>query len=163
MLLTNLPVQVSSFIGRDVELAEVRALVGGSRLVTLTGAGGAGKTRLGLQVATGLLDGSGDGVWFADLAPLHDPDLVAVTVADVLGVREEPGRPVLESVVEAVSGRSLLVVLDNCEHVIGACAKLADALLRGCPNLALLATSREAHRGHPVHPLAVDGPPGRGR
>jgi len=147
--LTNLPAQVSSFIGRDVELAEVRALVGGSRLVTLTGAGGAGKTRLGLQVAAGLLDGSGDGVWFADLAPLQDADLVAVTVADVLGVREEPGRPVLESVVEAVGGRSLLVVLDNCEHVIGACAKLADALLRGCPNLALLATSRE--------PLGIDG------
>jgi non-specific serine/threonine protein kinase len=143
MLLTNLPAQVSGFIGRDVELAEVRALVGGSRLVTLTGAGGAGKTRLGLQVAAGLVDGSEDGVWFADLAPLQDADLVAVTVADVLGVREEPGRPVLESVMEAVGGRSLLVVLDNCEHVIGACAKLADALLRGCPNLALLATSRE--------------------
>ena len=148
-LLTNLPAQVSSFIGREGELAAVRALVGGSRLVTLTGAGGAGKTRLGLQVAAGLLDGTGDGVWFADLAPLRDPDLVAVTVADVLGVRLEPGRPVLDTVVEAVGGRSLLVLLDNCEHVIGACAKLADALLRGCPNLALLATSRE--------PLGIDG------
>ena len=93
-LLSNLPVQVSSFIGREAELAAVRALVGGSRLVTLTGAGGAGKTRLGLQVAAGLADGTGDGVWFADLAPLGDPDLVAVTVADVLGVRQEPGRPV---------------------------------------------------------------------
>ena len=148
-LLTNLPAQVSSFIGREVELAEVRALVGGSRLVTLTGAGGAGKTRLGLQVAAGLADGAGDGVWFADLAPLQDPDLVAVTVADVLGVRLEPGRPVLDAVVEAVGGRRLLVLLDNCEHVIGACAKLADALLRGCPSLALLATSRE--------PLGIDG------
>jgi len=148
-LLTNLPAQVSSFIGREGELAAVRALVGGSRLVTLTGAGGAGKTRLGLEVAAGLLDGTGDGVWFADLAPLRDPDLVAVTVADVLGVRLEPGRPVLDTVVEAVGGRSLLVLLDNCEHVIGACAKLADALLRGCPNLALLATSRE--------PLGIDG------
>ena len=148
-LLTNLPAQVSSFIGREAELAAVRALVGGSRLVTLTGAGGAGKTRLGLQVAAGLPDGAGDGVWFADLAPLGDPDLVAVTVADVLGVRQEPGRPVLDTLVEAVGGRSLLVLLDNCEHVIGACAKLADALLRGCPNLALLATSRE--------PLGIDG------
>ena len=148
-LSSNLPAQVSSFIGREVELAEVRALVGGSRLVTLTGAGGAGKTRLGLQVAAGLADGAGDGVWFADLAPVGDPDLVAVTVADVLGVRLEPGRPVLGTVVEAVGGRSLLVVLDNCEHLIGACAKLADALLRGCPNLALLATSRE--------PLGIDG------
>ena len=148
-LLTNLPAQVSSFIGRESELAEVRALVGGSRLVTLTGAGGAGKTRLGLQLAAGLLDRTGDGVWFADLAPVGDPDLVAVTVADVLGVRQEPGRPVLDTVEAAVGGRSLLVLLDNCEHVIGACAKLADALLRGCPNLALLATSRE--------PLSIGG------
>jgi predicted ATPase/DNA-binding CsgD family transcriptional regulator len=147
--LTNLPAQVSSFIGREAELAAVRRLVAGSRLITLTGTGGAGKTRLGLQVAAGLLDGTGDGVWFADLAPLRDPDLVAVTVADVLGVRVEPGRPVLESVMAAVGGRSLLVLLDNCEHVIGACAKLADALLRGCPGLALLATSRE--------PLGIGG------
>jgi predicted ATPase len=148
-LLANLPAQVSSFIGREAELAAVRRLVAGSRLVTLTGAGGAGKTRLGLQVAAGLLDGTGDGVWFADLATLQEPDLVAVTVADVLGVRLEPGRPVLDTVVEAVAGRSLLVLLDNCEHLIGACAKLADGLLRGCPNLALLATSRE--------PLGIDG------
>jgi non-specific serine/threonine protein kinase len=147
--LNNLPAQVSSFIGRDAELAEVRRLVGGSRLVTLTGAGGAGKTRLALHVAADLLDGSGEGVWFADLAPLADPDLVAVTVADVLGVRQEPGRPVLETLAEAVGGRSLLILLDNCEHVIGASAKLADALLRGCPDLALLATSRE--------PLGIDG------
>src|SRR6516165_3665845 len=148
-LLTNLPAQVSSFIGRESELAEVRALVGGSRLVTLTGAGGAGKTRLGLQLAAGLLDMTGDGVWFTDLAPVGDPDLVAVTVADVLGVRQEPGRPALDTLVEAVGGRRLLVLLDNCEHLIGACAKLADALLRGCPGLALLATSRE--------PLGIDG------
>ncbi len=148
-LLSNLPARVSSFIGREVELAEVRALVARSRLVTLTGAGGAGKTRLGLQVAAGLADGAGDGVWFADLAALGNPDLVAVTVADVLGVRQEPGRPVLEALVEVVGGRSLLLILDNCEHLIGACAKLADGLLRGCPNLALLATSRE--------PLGIDG------
>jgi predicted ATPase/class 3 adenylate cyclase/DNA-binding CsgD family transcriptional regulator len=148
-LRNNLPTQVSSFIGREAELAEVRRLVDGSRLVTLTGAGGAGKTRLALQVAAGLLDGSGDGVWFADLAPLADPDLVAVTVADVLGSRQEPGRPVLDTLTEAVGGRSLLLLLDNCEHVIGACAKLADALLRGCPDLALLASSRE--------PLGIDG------
>src|SRR6516162_1380139 len=112
-LQTNLPAQVSSFIGREAELAAVRALVSGSRLVTLTGAGGAGKTRLGLQVAGGLADGSGDGVWFADLGPLGDPDLVAVTVADVLGVRQEPGRPVTDTVVQAVGRRSLLVLLDN--------------------------------------------------
>jgi predicted ATPase/DNA-binding CsgD family transcriptional regulator len=147
--LTNLPVQVSSFIGRDGEMAAVRALVAGSRLVTLTGTGGAGKTRLGLQVAAGLAGDAWDGIWFVDLAPLSDPDLVAVTVADALGVRLEPGRPALGALVEAVGGRSLLVLLDNCEHVIGACAKLADALLRGCPDLTLLATSRE--------PLGIDG------
>src|SRR5215470_4675808 len=110
-LLTNLPAQVSSFIGRDAEVAEVRRLVAGSRLVTLTGAGGAGKTRLGLQVAAGLVHGTGEGVWLADLAPLSNPELVAVTVAHVLGVRSEPGRPVLDTVVEAVSGRSLLVLM----------------------------------------------------
>jgi predicted ATPase/DNA-binding CsgD family transcriptional regulator len=149
MVLNNLPAQVSSFIGRDRELAEVRRCVDGSRLVTLTGVGGVGKTRLGLQVAAGLLDRPVDGVWFADLAPLADPDLVAVTVTDVLGVRQEPGRPALDALVEAVGGRNLLVLLDNCEHVVGACAKLADTLLRGCPNLSLLATSRE--------PLGIDG------
>ena len=148
-LLHNLPAQVSSFIGREAELAAVRTLVAGSRLVTLTGAGGAGKTRLALQVAAGLADQTRDGVWFADLAPLDDPDLVTVTVASVLGIRLETGRPVLEELAEAVGGRSLLVVLDNCEHVIGGCAKLADALLRGCPNLVLLATSRE--------PLGIGG------
>jgi predicted ATPase/DNA-binding CsgD family transcriptional regulator len=146
---SNLPAQVSSFIGREAELAEARTLVGESRLVTLSGAGGAGKTRLGLQVAAGLADETGDGVWFADLAPLADPDLVAVTVADALEVRQEPGRPVADTVIEAVGSRSLLVLLDNCEHVLDACAKLADALLRGCPNVSLLATSRE--------PLGIDG------
>jgi predicted ATPase/DNA-binding CsgD family transcriptional regulator len=148
-LLTNLPAEVSSFVGRETELAAVRALMARSRLVTLTGAGGAGKTRLGLKVAAGLLDGAGDGVWFSDLAPLAHPELVAVTVADVLGVQQEPGRPVLDTVVAAVGGRSLLVLLDNCEHLVDECAKLADALLRSCPNLVLLATSRE--------PLGIGG------
>src|ERR1700722_7550763 len=148
-LATNLPAQLSSFIGRRAELVAVRRLVAGSRLVTLTGAGGVGKTRLALRVAAGLADGAGDGVWFADLAPLQDPDLVWVTVADVLGVRLRPDRPVAETVVQAVGGRRLLLVLDNCEHLIGTCAQLADALLRGCPNVALLATSRE--------PLGIGG------
>lgn len=148
-LLNNLPVQVSSFIGRDAELAEVGRLITTSRLVTLTGPGGAGKTRLALQVAAGLLDGSGDGVWFADLAPLQDADLVAVTVAKVLGIAADPDRPLLDTLVEAVSQRSLLLLLDNCEHIVDTCARLADALLRNCRNIALLATSRE--------PLGIDG------
>jgi len=130
-------------------MAAVRALVGGSRLVTLTGAGGVGKTRLGLQAAAGLRGGFADGVWFADLAPLGDADLAAVTVANVLGIREEPGRPLIGTLIDAVGQRSLLVLLDNCEHVLDACAKLADALLRHCPNITLLATSRE--------PLGIDG------
>ena len=148
MEISNLPTRVSAFIGREDELTAVRALVAGSRLVTLTGAGGAGKTRLALEVA-GLLDGTDDGAWFADLGPLADPELVAVTVADLLGVRLEPERPVPEAVAAAVGDRRLLLVLDNCEHVIGACAKLADTLLRGCPGIVLLATSRE--------PLGIDG------
>ncbi len=148
-LRNNLPAQVSSFIGRDAELAEVRRLIATCRLVTLTGPGGAGKTRLGLQVAAGLLDGSGDGVWFVDLAPLQDADLVAVTLANVLGIPEDLGRSAADALVEAVGGRNLLVLLDNCEHVVDACAKLADALLRNCPNMALLATSRE--------PLGIEG------
>ncbi len=148
-LRNNLPAQVSSFIGRDAELAEVRRLLAASRLVTLTGSGGAGKTRLGLQAAAALLDGSGDGVWFVDLAPLHDPGLVAATVASVLGIRADPDRPLTSTLTEAVGQRRLLVLLDNCEHVVDACAKLADALLRHCPNLVLLATSRE--------PLGIDG------
>jgi predicted ATPase/class 3 adenylate cyclase len=148
-LLNNLPAQVSAFIGRDAELAEVLRLVSTSRLVTLTGSGGAGKTRLGLQAAAELLDGSGDGVWFVDLAPLQDAGLVAATVASVLGVAEDPGRPLVDTLAEAVGQRTLLVMLDNCEHVIDTCAKLADALLRNCPNIRLLATSRE--------PLGIDG------
>jgi predicted ATPase/class 3 adenylate cyclase len=148
-LLNNLPVQVSSFVGRGAELTELRRLVATRRLVTLTGTGGAGKTRLGLQVAAGLLDGSGDGVWFADLAPLHDPDLVAATVSSALGIREDPGHAPVDTLVDAVGRRSLLVLLDNCEHVLDACAKLADTLLRNCPNIVLLATSRE--------PLGISG------
>ncbi len=161
----NLPAQVSSFIGRDAELAEVRRLVTGSRLVTLTGSGGAGKTRLALQVAAVLLDGSGDGVWFADLAPLQDPDLVAATVAHVLSIRADPGRPMIDTVVEAVGQRSLLLLLDNCEHVVDACAKLADALLRNCPNIALLATSPGAagHRRRVRPPGAIHGHASRRR
>jgi predicted ATPase/class 3 adenylate cyclase len=146
---SNLPAQASSFIGRDAELSGVSQLVATSRLVTLTGASGSGKTRLALQVAAGLLDGSGDGVWFTDLAPVADAGLVARTVVNVLGVLPEAGRPVTDTLAEAIGERSLLILLDNCEHVIDACAKLADALLRACPNLTLLATSRE--------PLGIDG------
>ena len=146
----NLPSQATSFVGRAAELAELRSLVsGGSRLVTITGPGGIGKSRLALQVAAEALDGAGDGVWLVELAPVADPELVARTVAAVLGVREEPGRPVLDTLVDAVGDRHLLVVLDNAEHVLGAAAKLADALIRSCPRACLLVTSRE--------PLGISG------
>jgi predicted ATPase/class 3 adenylate cyclase len=145
----NLPVQLTSFIGRELELGQIRALVKESRLVTLTGSGGVGKTRLALQAAAELVDGSGNGVWFVDLAPLSDPDLVAASIAMSVGVSEERGRPLSETLIDALRDRNLLVVLDNCEHVIDACAKLADALLRSCPRVHILATSRE--------PLAIGG------
>jgi predicted ATPase/DNA-binding CsgD family transcriptional regulator len=146
----NLPSQAASFVGRGAELAELRALVsGGSRLVTITGPGGIGKSRLALQVAAEALDGEGDGVWLVELAPVAAPELVARTVAAVLRVREEPGRPMLDTLTDAVGDRSLLVVLDNAEHVLGAVAKLADAMMRACPRACLLVTSRE--------PLGISG------
>ena len=146
----NLPLQATSFVGRAAELAELRSLVsGGSRLVTIAGPGGIGKSRLALQVAAEMLDGAGDGVWLAELAPVAEPELVARTVAAVLQVREEPGQPMLDTLVEAVGDRYLLVVLDNAEHVLGATAKLADALMRSCPRACLLVTSRE--------PLGISG------
>jgi predicted ATPase/class 3 adenylate cyclase/DNA-binding CsgD family transcriptional regulator len=146
----NLPSQATSFVGRAGEMAELRSLVaGGSRLVTITGPGGIGKSRLALQVAAGALDGAGDGVWLAELAPVAEPELVARTVAAVLGIREEPGRPMLDTLVDAVGDRYLLVILDNAEHLLGAAAKLADAVMRSCPRAYLLVTSRE--------PLGISG------
>jgi predicted ATPase/class 3 adenylate cyclase len=144
----NLPLQVTSFVGRERELAEVtRRLVGeppGPRLVTLTGPGGTGKTRLALQAAADVLDAHPDGVWLVELAALADPAIVPQTVAAAVGVREAPGRPVLATLTDALKPRRLLLVLDNCEHLLDACARLADALLRACPHLRLLCTSREA-------------------
>lgn len=140
----NLPIQLSSFIGRKSEIAQVKRFLSDSRLVTLTGAGGCGKTRLALRVADDLTESYADGVWFIDLAPLADPALVPQAVAVVLSVREERGQPILNSLVDHLSARNLLLVLDNCEHLIDACSRLADTLLRACPNLRILATSREA-------------------
>ena len=139
----NLPAQVTSFVGRDGALVELRGLLDAGRVVTVTGAGGVGKTRLALQAGAELLDGSGDGVWLVELAPLADPDLVAATVASVLQVREEPGRPALETLVDALRERAMLIVLDNCEHVLDAVAKVAERLIQTCPGVEILATSRE--------------------
>ncbi|HEY2201613.1 MAG TPA: AAA family ATPase, partial [Solirubrobacteraceae bacterium] len=145
----NLPAQVSSFIGREHELRELRQLLSRARVITLTGPGGVGKTRLALQLAANMLDGSGDGAWFVDLAPLTDATLVAAQLAGVLGVPEQPGRSLLQSVIAACRDRQLLVILDNCEHVIGEAADVADQLVRGCPRMTILATSRE--------PLCIEG------
>ena len=140
----NLPSQPTSFVGRAAELAELRSLLsGGSRLVTIVGPGGIGKSRLALQVAAEALNGAGEGVWLVELAPVAKPELVARTVAAMLQVREEPGRPVLDTLVDAIGDRRMMVVLDNAEHVLGAAAKLADAMMRSCPWACLLVTSRE--------------------
>ena len=148
-LQNNLPAQLSTFIGRDREVCDVRALVESARLVTLTGAGGAGKTRLGLQVAAELLDGSGDGVWLVELAAVTDQDAVAPAISLALRLAAQPGRPVLEGLLDALAPQDVLIVLDNCEHLIGGCAKTAEAILRHCPRVHLLATSRE--------PLGIGG------
>ena len=140
---TNLPVQVTSFVGREQEQATVLALLGHSHLVTLTGAGGAGKTRLLLQVAVASVETCPDGVWLVELASLADPVLVPQVVAAVLGVREEPGRPLSATLAAYLQPKALLLLLDNCEHLVGACAELANALLRTCPKLRILASSRE--------------------
>jgi predicted ATPase len=145
----NLPSLLSEFVGRAGELANVRNLVRSSRLVTLAGAGGCGKTRLALQVAADLLDGSGGGVWLVDFAPVSNADQVLDTVVSTLGLRTAAGGPFLESIVHILRDQTVLLVLDNCEHVIDACAKLADAIGRACPNVHLLATSLE--------PLGIDG------
>ena len=139
----NLPLQLSSFVGRGREAAEVEALLSEHRLLTLTGPGGSGKSRLALRVASRVLDGYEDGAWLVELAPLSEPDLVPGTVAFVLGVTETPGTPLVDSLLAHLEPREALLVVDNCEHLVGACASLAGTLLRSCPNLRILATSRE--------------------
>jgi predicted ATPase len=142
-LLHNLPAQLATFVGRDQELKEVRSLVESARLVTLTGAGGSGKTRLALQVAAELLDGSGDGVWLVELASVSDGDAVASVLAQIVGVAGQPGRPALDVLLDVLSSQDMLIVLDNCEHLIRTCAQVADAIVRRCPKVHVLVTSRE--------------------
>ncbi len=145
----NLPTQLTAFIGREQEIAEVRRLVESSRLVTLTGPGGCGKTRLGLQVAASLLDGWGDGVWLVELAAVTDIVAVPAAVASALRIPAQPARPVLDTLADALGPQDMLIVLDNCEHLIGGCAKTAETILQRCPKVHLIATSRE--------PLAIAG------
>jgi non-specific serine/threonine protein kinase len=140
----NLPQPLTSFVGREHELAEVRRLLASTRLVSLTGAGGCGKTRLGLQVAASLGADFPDGIWLVDLAALAEPALVPQAVAAALDVREEPTCSLVATLTIYLEPRRALLILDNCEHLVAACATLAAALLAACPTLRILATSREA-------------------
>jgi predicted ATPase/class 3 adenylate cyclase/Tfp pilus assembly protein PilF len=146
---TNLPRQMTSFIGREREMAEVKRLLAATPLLTLVGSGGCGKTRLAVQVGADVLDNYQDGVWSVELAALADPEFVPQAVASVLGLREEVGRPLLQTIQDYLRDRRLLLLLDNCEHLVGACALLADTLLKACPQLTIVATSRE--------PLGITG------
>ena len=140
----NLPQQLTSFIGRQKEVAEVRALLDRTRLLTLTGAAGCGKTRLSLQVATELVGSYADGVWMVELAALTDPDLVPQAVATDLGLTEELNRSLTQTLTAHLKSKHLLLLLDNAEHLLAACAKLAELVLLQSAQVTVLATSREA-------------------
>ena len=148
-LANNLPAQLTSFVGRRRELAELREALTSTRILTLTGAGGCGKTRLGLQLAADALDSYPDGVWCVELAPLSDANLAVSALATAIGVRPLPGQTPLDAVVLRLASARALVLLDNCEHLLEPSADLAEGLLRGCPDVAVVATSRE--------PLGVEG------
>ena len=161
----NLPQQLTSFIGREREQVDVAALLAISPLLTLVGAGGIGKTRLSLQVAADVMDEFPDGVWLVELAALADPGLVPQAVASALGVREEAGHPVQEALVSFVKDRRLLVILDNCEHLVQACAELAKQLLQSGSRMKILASSREPLRvaGESTYPVPALAFPGMSR
>jgi non-specific serine/threonine protein kinase len=140
----NLPIQPTAFIGRESHRAAVKQLLSTATLLTLTGSGGCGKTRLALQIGAEMLADTADGVWVVELASLMDEGLVVQALLLALGIREEPNRPLIDTVIAYLTHKSLLLILDNCEHLIFACAQLATALMRSCPHLRILATSREA-------------------
>ncbi|MDP9257115.1 MAG: adenylate/guanylate cyclase domain-containing protein [Actinomycetota bacterium] len=139
----NLPIQLTSFVGRGRELVELDELLASTRLLTLAGAGGCGKTRLALQLAADALDHYPGGAWWLELAPLTDPALVESALATMVGVRPLPGQTPVEAAVFHLAAQRALVLLDNCEHVLEPCRQLADALLHGCPDITVVATSRE--------------------
>lgn len=143
-LLTNLPASLTSFIGREKEQAEIFKLISKYRLVTLVGPGGVGKTRLSLKVGEQALGDYAHGTWVVEFAPVLDPLLVPRTTAIAIGLRDEPQRPVIDMLSDYLREKKLLIILDNCEHLLDACAQLADTLLKNCLNLKILATSREA-------------------
>lgn len=139
----NLPTALTSFIGRAAEMAEAHRLLQTTRLLTLLGPGGAGKTRLALEVAGSSIEEYRDGVWLVQLAPVAEGDLVSQLVAATLSVPEEPDKPLTTTLTRALQSRHLLLVLDNCEHLIDACAELVELILSACPEVHILATSRE--------------------
>ncbi|HTY32896.1 LuxR C-terminal-related transcriptional regulator [Mycobacterium sp.] len=145
----NLPAQLTSFVGRRAQMAELRDAVAADRLLTLTGAGGAGKTRLAVEVASRLADEFADGVWYVDLAPVTIPAMAPVTVARTLGLPDQPGRSTMDLLKRFFGDKAVLLVLDNCEHLLDACGSLVVELLAACPHLTILTTSRE--------PLGVPG------
>lgn len=139
----HLPAQLTSFVGRQSEMAKVREVLADNRLVTLTGVGGAGKTRLAQQVAAVVASELEDGVFYVDLAPITHPDVVPGTVARALGLPDQPGRRTMDTLRRFIADRRMLVVLDNCEHLLDVSADLVVDLLGCCPGLTLLVTSRE--------------------
>jgi predicted ATPase/DNA-binding winged helix-turn-helix (wHTH) protein len=139
----NLPQQLTTLIGREADLADITARLGAHRLVTLTGSGGVGKTRLSIEAGRNVLDRYPDGVWLAELAPLNDPQLVTSIIGDVLGASLNAASGAIETLVSALKNKQLLLILDNCEHVIAEAARVAEALMRSCPRLSILASSRE--------------------
>jgi len=144
----NLPRQLTSFVGREGQIAELERLIGGARMLTLTGPGGVGKSRLALEVAARVVDHFADGVWQVELAPLVDPQLVPREIASVLEIRESGSAPLVETLVASLARRCVLLVLDNCEHLLAGCAALAERLLRDCPELRILTTSRQVLSVH---------------
>ncbi|GIK40504.1 MAG: serine/threonine protein kinase [Chloroflexota bacterium] len=163
--LNKLPLQLTSFIGRERELAKVKDLMARVRLLTLTGPGGSGKTRLASQVVTDLLAAAEypDGIAWVELSSISDPELIPQAVATAMSVREQPGYPLIETVIDYLRSRQVLLILDNCEHIVSACAGLVNSLLRSCPHGRILATSRaplrvEGETTWPVPPLAVPAP-----
>ncbi|MBI4473768.1 MAG: adenylate/guanylate cyclase domain-containing protein, partial [Acidobacteria bacterium] len=145
----NLPLQLNSFVGRDSEMADLRRQLVSSRLLTLTGSGGSGKTRLALQLAAESVETFTNGAWFVEIAALSDAAMVPHMVASALHLKEQPARPILDTLGEYLRDKDLLLLLDNCEHLVEACARLVEGLLKACPRLRIMATSRE--------PLGVGG------
>jgi predicted ATPase/class 3 adenylate cyclase len=161
-LSSNLPIARTSFVGRECDLAQIEALLANHRLITLAGAGGVGKTRLAIHVGEEMADSYPDGVWFADFAPLADDGPVASVIAKVLGISLRRGQRLEESIARWLQRKKLLLILDNCEHVLGQVSTVADAILNAAPNIRLIATSRQALRigGEKILRLASLGVPG---